>query len=497
MDEGVELAVLALLDGVDQVLGLLLPEALQPAQLRLRQGVQLVGLLQKPRLHQLGGGLFGEGVDVHGVPAGEVAQPHDDLGLAAVAVGTEQVRPALLERRPAGGTDLGPDDVALALLVLVHPAHDLRDDLVGAPYPHLRPQLHPLALDVLPVVQRGLPHRGPRQLHRRDPRHRGQLARAPDLPGHVLQGGGLLLRLELVRHRPARELVGVAQGVPRGVVVDLDHRAVDHVVQPRPVLLDAVHRGHGLRQRPGVDLAGRGGEAVLPQEGQHLVLGGEGLSLDVAHVVEAGVQPAGRGHRRVEVPQRARRGVPGVLQRLFGRLVVLVQHGDAHEALPVDLHAALEGDGQRNGADGHHLGEDLLAHDAVAPGGRADEPPVLVGQVHRQSVELVLHHVGDGRQRRAPGVGVLPQLLRPPRPVLQRLDGLRLAHRPQPRDVGVGLEARQDRAAHPPGRGVRQALARLRLQPNQLVVQRVPLRVRDRGVIQRVVLIGRLVQTRH
>ena len=63
--------------------------------------------------------------------------------------------------------------------------------------------------------------------------------------------------------------------------------------------------------------------------------------------------------------------------------------------------------------------------------------------------------------------------------------------------MGVGLEARQHRAAHAPRGGIRQALTHLLFQAHQLVVERVPLLVRDGGRIQRVVLICRFVEPVH
>ena len=253
-----------------------------------------------------------------------------------------------------------------------------------------------------------------------------------------------------------------------------------------------MHRVDGPLQRVGVHLAAGHREAVLAQEVKHLALVGKAFALDVAYVVEAGGQPARSRDRRVEVAQRACGGVAGVLQRLPGGFVVVFQRGELHERLAVHLHAALVGDAHRDRADGQRLLEYLLAGHAVAAGRRAHQMAALVGQVHRQAVELVLHHVLERRKPR-----LQPQLFRTRRPVPQLGDGLGLAHAPQPRQMGVGLEARQHRAAHAPRGGIRQALARLLLQAHQLIVERVPLLVRDGGRIQRVVLICRFVEPIH
>ena len=329
------------------------------------------------------------------------------------------------------------------------------------------------------------------QLDRLDVGHGRHLARSADLPADREQRRGRLLGLKLVRHRPARKLVRIAEGAARGKIADLDDRAVDHVVEIAARLLDLVHGLDRALKRRAVDLAAGGGKAVLAQEVHHLPLGGEGAALDVADVVEAGVEPARRGDGGIEVAQRAGGGVAGILERLGGAAVVRLERGDAHKRLAVHLHPALKRDRQGDRANGHGLRQNLLADDAVAARRRADQPPGLIGQVDGQAVELVLD---DELQRRKRLSGVLAQLFGAPRPVLERLEGLRLAHAPQPGEVRVRLKGRQRVAADAPRGRIGQANARGLFERDQFVVHPVPLRVRDGGVVQRIILVGGFVE---
>ena len=194
------------------------------------------------------------------------------------------------------------------------------------------------------------------------------------------------------------------------------------------------------------------------------------------------------GHGGVEVAQRPCGGVAGIFQGLRGRPVVGVEGGDGHVALAVYLHAPLEGDGERHGADGQHLRQNLFADDAVAARGCAHQLPVFVGQVDGQPIELVF----DDVFHRLRG-----QLVRARRPFAQRRFALRLVQTPQPRQMRVLLEVRQRLRAHAAGRRVRQALARFLLHAAQFVVLFVPLGVGNGRLAQRVILVGRLVEVVH
>ena len=158
-------------------------------------------------------------------------QPHHDLRLAAIAVRAEQMRAALDERASTRGAYGRLFDFAFAVADFVHAPHNFGDDLVRTANPNARADFHALAQNILPVIQRGAAHRRARQLHRRDVRQRGQLSGSADLPGNVLQRGGHFFGFKFIRHRPAREFIGIAQRFAHGEIGDLDHRAVDHVIQ--------------------------------------------------------------------------------------------------------------------------------------------------------------------------------------------------------------------------------------------------------------------------
>ena len=441
--ERVQGAVLALVQGRQQLVRLALLEALQ--RQRLLPG-QMVQIRRIPYVHlvvELLGGLFGQALNVHGVTAGEVADPCHGLRLAADPVHAEQVRAPLHQRTAAGGADSGLFHRRFALARLPHPAHDLGNHIVGAADPHRRADGHLLALDVAPVVQRGLAHRHTVEVDGIQMGQGRQLARAAQLPGDAAQGGDAFLRLKLVGHRPPGELVREAHLLAQRKVAHLDHHAVDEEIQAAALPLNFPDALLDFLPVMRPAQVGADGEAVLPEEIQHPRLGIIGRILDGAHLIKERVKPPRRGHRRIQIAQGSGGGVAGVLQRLFGRFVVFFQRRQAHDALALHFQKPLVGDAQRHGAHRPGLGQDGLPRDAVAPGGRLHQLTVPVGQVQRQAVKLVFHIV---LQLRPAG-----QLLRAADPVLQRADGLHLVHAPQLGDVPVWFEARQGFAAHPVG----------------------------------------------
>ena len=143
----------------------------------------------------------------------------------------------------------------------------------------------------------------------------------------------------------------------------------------------------------------------------------------------------------------------------------------------------------RHALDGAHLGQDLLAHLAVAARRRADELAALVGQIERQPVELVLQGI---LLLRAGG-----ELFHAVGPVAQALGGLGLVQRPEARQVPVGHELLERLPADAPRGAVRQAEAGLLLQAQQLVKEQVVFAVRNGGVVQHVVAVGVPVELVH
>ena len=207
--------------------------------------------------------------------------------------------------------------------------------------------------------------------------------------------------LKAMAQRGARE---VEPSRPlQGEVVDLDHHAVDLVVEVVTVRLPAAGRRRATSCEPvdqprlGVDR-----EPGLPEPAERGRLAGAELG------GRAGPLRPGRRHDLADLvgPERERprlaviaasfwRSEPAAeLRGLTNRRspglglapVEVLEGGDRH----VDLAAHLEharGRAARprvetigHGGDGGHVGGHVLAGDAVAPGGGLDEPAPLVGE---------------------------------------------------------------------------------------------------------------------
>ena len=251
-------------------------------------------------------------------------------------------------------------------------------------------------------MEGGVGHRGPGQTDRRyhglGCQHAGAAHLYHDIPDHGL----LDLRRILKGRGPPGELGRAAQPLPGGQIVDLQNRAVDVEAVAVPVLADVGN--------PGLGLPGAGAEPVrddlepeLPQIVQGFAVGLEGPALAELEVKDQNIQLAGSGDFRVQLPERPGGGVAGIgekgLSPLLPGLVEGMEHGLWHEDLAPDdqpFRRVLQP--KRNGADGLQILGDILAHQAVAPGGPPDEAAVPVLQRHGQAVHLGLH--GIDRLRR-------------------------------------------------------------------------------------------------
>ena len=223
---------------------------------------------------------------------------------------------------------------------------------------------------------------------------------AADVPDDLVEPRGRRRRRELPGDRPARLPADHPQLAPERPLVDLDDDAVDLEVElvaaplpPAAVLDDAVDVlvVAGVR----VDL-----EASLAQPFE---LGGVGRQVEAPGGTEPvapdGKRPA-RRDRRVELADRAGGRVAGVRERrLAGLRAALVEVGEGGDR-QVDLAADLDqrrgvGDPQGDRADRPQVVGDVLADAPVAAGGAAGQDAVLVGQRHRQAVDLRLGRVAD------------------------------------------------------------------------------------------------------
>ena len=198
----------------------------------MRQRVQLRDRRDAERVDELLGGLVRERFDIHSVARGVVRQARRDLRTAGEGVGAVEMCAAHF-------------DVCAALRaagrlfdrrfghVSRHCAEDFGNHVVAPADRHARADADALALDIVPVVQRSLAHGHARELDRLDMRKRRELAGSADLPRHVLDDAGRFLGGEFIRHRPARELFGVAEILAQRKVRGLDHHAVDQKIERR------------------------------------------------------------------------------------------------------------------------------------------------------------------------------------------------------------------------------------------------------------------------
>ena len=144
---------------------------------------------------------------------------------------------------------------------------------------------------------------------------------------------------------------------------------------------------------------GHGVEAVLGEGLQRLNVRGELPALRHLYIEHYDVQLAGGGHPGVLLAHGAGGGVARVGQQLLAApgapLVQLLEHGAGH----VDLAAhnqprrKLTAQALRQAAHGAQVLRHVLAGNAVAAGGAADENAVFVLQGHGEAVYLGLHAV--------------------------------------------------------------------------------------------------------
>jgi hypothetical protein len=196
---------------------------------------------------------------------------------------------------------------------------------------------------------------------------------------------------------------------------------------------------------------------------------------------------------RIELADRARRGVAGIRERGLARLRALfVQLGEAR-ARKVDLSPDLD---QARGVrdplrDVVHRADvvgHVLAHPPVAPGDAARQLAALVDQRDREAIDLWLGHVRDLRGRDVHAIQhVCDALL----PRAELLLVSRVAQREHLLRVRYLLEFRERRRADLLGRGIGgDQIGVLRLDLAQLVEERVVLVVAD---LRRVLLVVQAV----
>ena len=222
-----------------------------------------------------------------------------------------------------------------------HRAEDLRDHVAGLAQDHGVAGADVLAPHLVGVVQRRALDRGAGDLGRLHHPERRDPAGAAGVGADLEELGVDLLGRVLVGDRPARRPARRPQPALQADVVDLDHDAVDLVLDVVAVLavvldelldrleaLDHLHPVAG-RQAPGL------------QGGVRLGLGRGLEALASADAVADHAQGAGGGDLGVLLAQRAGRGVAGVGEhRLAGvdhRLVEPLERLDGQEHLAAHL----------------------------------------------------------------------------------------------------------------------------------------------------------------
>ena len=309
------------------------------------------------------------------------------------------------ELGPARGTRRGELPPPSALLALGEHRPDDLGDHVARPADDDHVALaHVLASDLVLVVQRGVRDRHAADDDRLEHRERRHLPRASGVDVDLPEQRGALLGRELVGDRPPWRVAGGAELLLQRDLVHLDHGAVDLPVDAVPVGLPVLEVGHHPVDVP-LDLGGRGhGQPGITAPVQEARVRVEPDPLRVPERVHEQGQRAGGGDLGVLLSERARRGVARVRERpLLGGEQLLVQPLERLHR-QVDLAADLEVGGRilhleplGDAAHRPDVGGDVLADPAVPSGRALREHAVLVGQRHRDPVDLELAGIAGAR----------------------------------------------------------------------------------------------------
>src|SRR5712691_10334036 len=396
--EAAEARALAVREPHQQLLRRLLGEPFELNDLLLGEPVEVARVRDPLALDELVDGGVAEAVDVHRTAAREMAQPLESLRAA------ERVDASMRDVRLLAH-HLSPTHRALgghapALLGLFH-ADDLGYDVARAMDDDARAHIDALLVDLRLVVHGHVANRHTANHHRVHVRDRGEYARAADIAGDLLNGRLRLFRRVLERDRPARRARDEPELELLIETIDLDHHAVDLVVelvalalplgvvledvvdtgQPAPVLVDA--KAHPFEPAQHVPL--RTARAARIERVHE--------RLQVAAPRDAGIDLADAAGGRV-----ARIHIAGLALRLH--LGVKALEGRDRE---IDLASHLEDVGQarkrldaeRDAANRADVGGHVLADGAVTARGRADQPAVLIREADREAVDLQLRAVVD------------------------------------------------------------------------------------------------------
>ena len=188
---------------------------------------------------------------------------------------------------------------------------------------------------------------------------------------------------------------------------------------------------------------------------QHLGMGLHRQSLSLAQCISKEIQrPPGRDFR-VELPQRSGGGITGIGEQrlaLFGPFPVQpLKCRFGHEHFAANFKTGRKCIGiclqhQRNRADRFYIAGDIFAHFSVAARCRPAEPPGLINQIDRQTINFQFNHIFHrSAGRRTHPVVKCPQFL----------GGKRVTQAEQRRSVGNLVKGGQRLSAYPLGRRIR------------------------------------------
>ena len=231
------------------------------------EAVQVGDVADQPLLVEQHDRLLADALDVHGALADEVLDALHELrraravgtahgDLTGLAHGLGAAGRADVGHRPLGQGEVPllaahPPPFGVVGLPGRHGTDDLRDDVAGALQDHVVAGPDVLAPDVVLVVQRRALHGDASDEHRLEHGEGREHAGPPHVDLDAVQPGRHRGRRELEGDRPA----GIVRDAPQGALederVDLDHGAVDVVVEVAAALLPgAARRGRPARCRP-------------------------------------------------------------------------------------------------------------------------------------------------------------------------------------------------------------------------------------------------------
>ncbi len=485
--------LLALLDRRQQVRGRFLSHALELRELRQSERVEVGGRLHLVTLDQLLDHPLAETLDVERAAAREVPQRLLALSAAGEAAGAARHRLALDAQHPRAAHRTALRQLYRPGVLsppVGHHAHHFGDHIPGAAHHHGVSDPHVLAVHLVDVVQRDVAHRHAAHEHRREPRHRRERSGAADLELDVPDDGERLVGSKLVGDRPARRARHESEPLLVGAVIELVDDAVDLIGERAAPLAQlaivaeaARDSAHGARV-PGC----RQAEPAQPLEQLALARRGGGALERPEAVEESRERPRG-GNARVELPQAPGGRVARIHEHLLAALARLAVHaleaGERHEDLPARLEQGRSRRAQalRHGANGAHVGGDVLAGEAVAARRGLCEQPLAVDHRHREPVELRLRDVVEVARDAETLVDAAVEGLH----VLLREGVVEREHRNLVHDLAETAARRSRHALR--GRVGRDELGMRRFQRAQFQHQPVVLGVGNQRIIEHVVAV--------